>query len=91
LPVQGVVGFIVRGQVLVFCSCTRHQFCRLSGSFLSSCDFGFGFGFGFSFSLGFGFCGESPVGKVVICEVIQFLEIEVCSWMDVALVDEVWG
>ena len=38
---------------------------------------------------GFSFCSKSPMGKEVVCEAKQFLEIEVCSWTDVTLVNSV--
>ena len=96
LPVQGVVGLIVGGQVIVFCTCPRHQLrggLSLSLRHLSSlsCDFGFSLGFSFGLSFGFGFCGESPMGEEIVCEAREFPEVKVCSWMDVVLVDEVRG
>jgi len=48
-------------------------------------------GFSFGLGLGFGFSSKSPMGKEVVCEAEQFLEIEVCSWTDVTLVNEVRG
>ena len=75
LSVQGVIGSVVEGQVLVLH--ISHQLYHLLDGISLSCDFSFCFCFG----LGFCFRCESLACDEWICKLKQLSEVEGRSWL----------